>query len=206
MTIVEIPHVPTELASPRPPEGRSLSASRWFSILCITTAVSSQAVHNFLARTVIRVHRLKLENKPIKGFVTGQSWWAASPPSGGGHPWTFTARYCRSMLFHIVVSSSPYTCSCCMCSCPIISMPSHVSTCFPNNNATCHEPLTVRWIFPRTVGVLPWSPIQFMIPGAGFQCSSLFYGFSMASSFAHKYVLRQPQGTLDGSNVWWEAM
>ena len=36
----------------------------------LTTAISSQALHDFLARAVIRIHRLKLEKKPVKGFAT----------------------------------------------------------------------------------------------------------------------------------------
>lgn len=51
--------------------GRSLSAARWLSILCLTTAISSQVLHDFLARAVIRVHRLKLDSKALKGFVGG---------------------------------------------------------------------------------------------------------------------------------------
>lgn len=51
--------------------GRSLSAARWLSILCLTTAISSQTLHDFLARVVIRVHRLKLDSKALKGFVGG---------------------------------------------------------------------------------------------------------------------------------------
>jgi hypothetical protein len=55
---------------PAAAEGRSLSAARWLSILCLTTAISSQVLHDFLARAVSRVHRLKLDSKALKGFVT----------------------------------------------------------------------------------------------------------------------------------------
>lgn len=51
--------------------GRSLSAARWLSILFLTTAISSQVLHDFLARAVIRMHRLKLDSKALKGFVGG---------------------------------------------------------------------------------------------------------------------------------------
>ena len=54
----------------RSSEGRSLSAARWLSILFLTTAISSQVLHDFLARAVIRMHRLKLDSKALKGFVT----------------------------------------------------------------------------------------------------------------------------------------